>query len=175
MQNVFEYIILRALEFGIYDFIIFIFALSLFYAIFKKFKILGDSTLINGVIAFSIAFLIFGYPVIVGYSLTVPMVKFFTQTMTFILLFFVGILVASFFYPDLTGFLKDAYSDSTSYIWIGIILTIAALVLSGLLGVMWQSSPIPGSIQTPSDLSGTTAGIIILMAVILIASSVAVS
>ncbi len=175
MQNIFEYIILKSLEVGIYDLLIFVFALTLFYAIFKKYKILGESVLINGVLSFIIAFLIFGYPVIVGYSLTLPLVKFFTQTMTFVLLFFVGILIASMFYPDLSGFLTKAYSDSTSYVWIGVILTLVALLLSGVLGVMWQQAPIPGNIQIPSDLSGSAAGLIILLAVILIASSVAVS
>jgi len=174
MVNVFEIVIKKSLELGFYDLLIFIFALTLFYALLKKFKILGESPTINAIIAFIMAFFIFGYPVLVGYSLTMPLTKFFTSSMLYILLFFMGILISSFFYPDLPKFLSKTFTSRT-FMWIAGFFVILSIVMSGLLNVLWESAAVEGGVQVSSDLSFIAAGIIVFLLVVLIAASVAVS
>jgi len=174
MQNVFEIVIKKALEVGFYDLLIFVFALTLFYAMLKKFKILGESPTINAIIAFTMAFFIFGYPVLVGYSLTMPLTKFFASSMIYILLFFMGVLISSFFYPDLPKFLSKTFTSRT-FIWVAGFLVLLSIVTSGMLNVLWESATIEGNIQAPADVSFIAAGIIVFLLVVLIAASVAVS
>ena len=174
MENVFEIVIRKALEVGFYDLLIFVFALTLFYALLKKFKILGESPTINAIIAFVMAFFIFGYPVLVGYSLTMPLTKFFASSMLYILLFFMGILISSFFYPDLPKFLTKTFTSRT-FIWIAGFLVLLAIITSGLLNVLWESASVEGNVQSPPDVSFIVAGIIVFLLVVLIASTVAVS
>jgi len=171
MENVFEIIIGKLIEVGFYDLLIFIFALTIFYAILRKVKILGESPIVNAVLAFSIAFMVFGFPVIVGFSLTLPLVTFFTHSFVWILMFFFGFLIASFFYPDLPKFLAEKFT-SRSMISIGIAIGISAVVISGLIAVFWATPPGEGRIQIPLDVTITAAGVIIFVVLLIVASSV---
>ncbi len=174
MENIFEILITKLIEVGGYDLIIFIFALTVFYAILKKYKILGESQGINAVVALTIAFLIFGYPVLVGFSLTLPLAKFFTQGLLWIMLFFMGILIASLFYPDLPKFISKTFKTRT-VIWVAIFFTVVSLILSGFVSVLWASPPASGNVEIPFDLSITTAGVLLFMVALIIGSAVATS
>jgi len=174
MENIFKLLIEKLLEVGFYDLLIFIIALTIFYAIFKKFKLLGESPVINGVLAFSIAFLIFGFPVILNYSLVLPMATFLTQTFLFLLVFLVGFMAASFFYPDLPKFLAEKFT-SRSMLSIGITIGIAVAILSGMFNLLFIT---PSAEETtaplaPREVSTLAAGIIIFVILILVAGAVA--
>jgi hypothetical protein len=173
MENVFEVVVKKLLEVGFYDLLLFIFSLTLFYAILKKVKILGESPLINAVVAFTIAFLIFGFPVIVGFSLTLPLVTFFTHSFVCILMFFLGFLIASFFYPDLPKFLAEKFT-SRSVMWIGIAIGISVAIISGLISVFFATpTGTEGGIKIPMDTVITAAGVIIFVILLIIAGSIA--
>ncbi len=173
VANIFEPIIRRLIEVGFYEFLLFLFSLAMFYALLKKSKVLGESPLINAVIAFVGAFLVFGYPVIIGISLTMPLTTFFTQAVIWILLIFVGLLLASFFYKDLPGMLAEQFKRRTTLyemLAVGLVL----LVTSGLISVLWQgvaAPAAPGAPTPPQDVLLIAAGVIIFIVVILIGAS----
>jgi hypothetical protein len=173
MENVFELLIKKLLEVGFYDLLIFIIALAIFYAILRKIKILGDSPVVNAALAFCIAFLIFGFPVIVGFSLTLPFVTFFTHSFVWILIFFIGMLIASFFYPDLPKFLAEKFTSRTM-ITIAALIGLATIFISGMIGVIFATPPSEGGgIEMPIDTIAITAGLIIFIILLIVAGSVA--
>lgn len=175
MVNVFELLIQRLVEVGFYDVLIFIIALAIFYAILRKVKILGDSPIVNAALAFCIAFLIFGFPVIVGFSLTLPFVTFFTHSFVWILIFFVGMLIASFFYPELPKFLAEKFT-SRSMISIALVIGLATIIISGMIGVIFATPPSEGGgIVLPMDTIAIAGGIIIFVILLIVAGSVATS
>lgn len=171
MENIIEIFVQKMLEAGVYDLAIFVLALAIFYALLDKFKFLGGSKTVNAVIAFCVAFLILGYPVLVGFSLTLPFSIFFSQTLLWIMLFFIGLLIASMFYPDLPSFLSEHFMDSRTMLWVGITLTIISIVVSGMIGIFYERPATEGMIQVPPDLSVMATGIIIFLAVLLIGSA----
>jgi|GEM_PF-1979066 len=178
MTSPFEEIIQRLIDLGFYDFFLpFILSSAIFYALLKKSKIISESSLVNATLALSIAFLIFGYPVIAGISLASPFSNFFVQITIWILIFAFGFLLASLFYPDITKFLTSYFVERRSrFIWVAIVLGIIAFITSGLVSVLTGplgQTPKPG--QTPSpplDVIALAAGIFILIAIIVIAASV---
>lgn len=175
MENVFEILIKKLLDVGFYDLLIFIIALAIFYAILKKVKVMGDAPVLNAALAFCIAFLVFGFPVIVGYSLTAPFVKFFTHSFVWILIFFVGMLVASFFYPDLPKFLAEKFTSRT-ILNIGIVLGIVTLLLSGMINVIFATEPSEsGGIAISTDVVAIIAGMIIFIVLLIVAGTVVTS
>jgi hypothetical protein len=172
MASPIEEIIRKMLEVGFFDIIIFVISAAIFYAILKKFKLLGESPLINGAIAAGIAFLIFGYPVIVGFSLTLPLTTFFAHSFVWILTFFMAFMLASFFYPDLPKFLAEKFT-SRSMISIAIVIGIVIALLSGLAGVLLQSPAKPGTPQTPLNVTTTIGAVLLFVIILIVAGSMA--
>ena len=174
MENVAEIVINKLLEVGFYDVLIFVIALAVLYGILDKVKFFGGSTIVNVALAFSVAFLIFGFPIILNYSLILPMAKFFMHSFLWILIFFVGMLVASFFYPDLPTFLTEKFT-SRSVFYITIAIGVATAVISGLVSVLWAAPPSDESISAspPTDVVIVAAGVIIFVILLVIAGSIA--
>jgi len=171
MASPIEIVINKLLEVGFYDVLLFALSLAIFYAILKKVKILGESPAVNAVVAAAIAFMIFGFPVMVGFSLTLPLATFFTHSFVWILMFFLGFIIASFFYPDLPKFLAEKFT-SRSVISIGIAIGISVAVLSGLVSVFWaRPAGQPGGIQIPTDTVVTAAGVIIFVILLIVAAA----
>lgn len=172
MENIFEMLITKLLEVGFYDFLIFVMALGMFYGILRKIKFF-ESQLVTAVLAFSIAFLIFGYPVLMNYSLVLPFTAFFTQSFLFILVFFIGMLIASFFYPDLPKFLGEQFTSRTM-IFVGVTIGVAVALISGSTTLIWltpaQESP---RASAPSEVTTIASGVIIFMILLIIAGSIA--
>lgn len=172
MENIFEILVTKLLEVGFYDFLLFVIALGLFYAILKKTKFF-DSPVVTGVLAFSIAFLIFGYPVLMNFSLVLPFTAFFTQSFLFILVFFIGMLIASFFYPDLPKFIGEHFTSRTM-MFVGITIGVAVALISGSTTLIWltpaQEDPRPSA---PSEVTSIASGVIIFMILLIIAGSIA--
>lgn len=174
MENVFEILINKLLEVGFYDLLIFLIALAVFYGILQKIKFFEGSRGINAILAFSIAFLIFGFPIIVNYSMVLPMAKFFTQSFVFILVFLVGTLVATFFYPDLPKFLLESIT-SRSTLYVSIAIGLAVAITSGAVSVLWATTPIEevAGPVVPADTTLVAAGVIIFVILIIVAGSIA--
>jgi len=172
MSDVFTLLISKLVGLGFFNLLIFLLALALIYALLKQRKVFGDNPIINGIVAFSIAFFIFAYPVISGISLVVPITTFFSQAFVFILLFFIGLLIASFFYPDFSTTLSQFFR-SRNVLFAMIALSLALFATSGLVGIIYSATfgP-PGKPAAPPQNVLLIAGLIIATVVLLIAGSI---
>ena len=181
MVNVSSLLASKLIGLGFLDIVVFLFVLSVIYALLKKMKILGTSPIVNSVIAFSIAFMVFIYPVVSGINLTVPLSNFFTELMIFVLVFFAGFLLASFFYPDMGKVLASVMTKSTT-LWIMVSLGVALFIISGLLTAFIShtsvsnsqpmNTPQPGQTGSINDIYVIIAGLIILVIILIIAGAV---
>ncbi|HLC39701.1 MAG TPA: hypothetical protein VJJ76_02360 [archaeon] len=174
-QDIFEPIINKLLSLGILNaMLLFLFA-AIAYALLKKSKIFGESEILNGVVAFIIAFLIFIFPFITGVSLVNPISIFFTQSIVIIIFLMIGFIMASFFYPDMPKVLADQFTRrSTLYVMIG--LAIGLFITSGLVTTLlaaFSGPKIPKSeTGPPSDVLIIGAGLILFIIILLVATSV---
>jgi quinol-cytochrome oxidoreductase complex cytochrome b subunit len=175
-MNPFEIVAEKLINLGFYDFLFpFIITSAIFYGLFKKTKILGDSVVINGVLALSIAFLIFGFPKLVGVALATPFSRFFVQATIWVLIIGIGVLIAGFFYPDLTAFLSKAIERRT-ILFAMIVLGVAFFITSGLLGVFiggWSPGEGEGDGGVSTDIIIIGVAVIIFIVLIFIASGIA--
>lgn len=173
MTTPFELVVRKMIDLGFYDFVFpFIITSAIFYALLKRSRFLGESVATNAVIALSIAFLIFGFPVIVGFSLATPLSTFFTQATVWILIFIIGMVMASIFYPDFLKLLAETFTKRTT-VYEMIAIAVALMITSGLVGVFTQAfAPAPGVLAAPRDVIIIIAGIIIFVILILIAASI---
>jgi len=177
-QDIFQPIVSKLLGMGILNaMLLFLFA-AIMYAILRKSKIFGDSEIINGVIAFIVAFFIFVFPFLTGISLVNPLSIFFTQSMVILIFLVVGFMAASLFYPDMPSVLGKTFtSRGTLMVMIG--LAIGLFVTSGLVTVLISAFSSPSgnsgngsSGGAPSDVLIIGAGVILFIIVLLVASSV---
>ena len=173
MANFFELIAQKLVEFKFFDFFFpFILISALLYALLRKSKFLGDmkeGQTLAAIIALSVAFLVFGYPVLVGFSFGTQLSAFFTQLTIIALMFIMALVFASMFYPDFPKMLSEKFvSPSKVYWFIGIV--IALFVTSGLVGILFQGSGDTESPQTPREVILIIAGIIIFIIIIMIAA-----
>lgn len=172
MVDISSLIIQKFLSYGLFNILIFLLVLTLLYAFLRTKKILGDNPVINAVIAFSIAFLVFAYPIISGVNLVLPLSSFFTQLFIISLVLFLGILIAGIFYPNLLEFLGKAF-QSRNVLFGMIALALSLFVTSGLISVIFM--PTSGATQQArdaADMSLFVAGLIILFVILLIASHI---
>jgi len=174
-QDIFQPIVSKLLGMGILNaMLLFLFA-AIIYAVLRKAKIFGDSEIINGVIAFIIAFFIFIFPFVTGVSLVNPLSIFFTQSMVIIIFLIVGFIAASFFYPDMPKMLGETFTRrSTLMVMIG--LAIGIFVTSGLVTTLLAAFTSPkvgigGPGSPPADVLIIGAGLILFIVVLLVASS----
>jgi len=172
MENIFATVVQRFVDFGFYDLVVFALALAIFYAILKRVKIFGESPAVIGTIAFAIAFMVFGYPVIIGYSMVTPFVSLFTQTTVFIMVFVIAFLIASFFYPDMPKFLEESFK-TRGMLMNALAIGIGIAIMSGAVSVLWNAPKgnegLPGA---PTELSIMAGAVIVLIIILILASSV---
>lgn len=179
MADPFTLVVEQMIKLGFYNFVFpFMITAALFYALFRKSKILGESVVINGVVALSIAFLIFGYPVIAGISLATPLATFFTQATVWILILVIGMVFASIFYPDLGKMLLDQFTKRTT-LYQMLALAVALFITSGLVVTLIQgaSGPPakPGEVKPPAppaDVVLIASALIIFLVLLMIAASI---
>jgi hypothetical protein len=139
MANPFQTFVQRLIDLGFYDFVFpFIITSALLYALLRKTKIFGESVAVNAVVALSIGFMIFGFPVLAGLTLATNWSIFFTQATVFLLIFFVALLLSSLFYPDLMKMLAEQFTRRTT-LYQMIALAVTLLVTSGLVVVFTNS------------------------------------
>jgi len=161
-------------EIGFGNVFVFILTTAIFYAVLRKVKILGESEMINAVIAVIAAFLVaFWIPIYTGFSFVSSMSAFFAQSTAILLFIMIAFLLAGFFYPNLAGMLTDQFKTrGTLYIMIG--LGLALLIMSTLVASFWSVFPPakPGTVAPSTDILLVTAAVIIFVVVLLIAASV---
>lgn len=177
MSSPFEIVVQNMVNLGFYNFIFpFIITSAIFYALLRRSKVFGESIVVNAVVSLSIAFMIFGYPVIAGVSLATPLATFFTQATVWLLIIFVGIIIASLFYPNLSDMLTKQMTHRTT-LFMMIALAIALFVTSGLVTVFtgtFNKPVTPGSPPSiPTDVILIAAGLIIFIVLLLIATAIA--
>lgn len=170
MSDIFSPIVMKLISLGFMNFLIFLLVLAVMYAILKKTKILGGSPVIDGIVSFVVAFMVFAYPILTGISLAIPLTTFFTQAFVFVLLFVVAFLIASLFYPNLLQWLPTVFT-SRNALWGMIGLALAIFVTSGVVSVMYTSTASQTTPSVPRDVSIVAAGLVILIVVLIISSS----
>jgi quinol-cytochrome oxidoreductase complex cytochrome b subunit len=175
-MNPFEIVINKMISLGFYTYLFpFIITVAIFYALLKKSKVFGESIVINAVVALSIALLVFGFPVIAGVSLASPLSIFFTQATVWILIFVIGILLASFFYPELTKMLLETFKRRT-VLMLMLVIGVVLFITSGLLSVFtYGLAPKPGAggaPGTPLDVIYITVALMIFIVLIIVAAYV---
>lgn len=175
MATPFELVIQKMIDLGFYNFVFpFILTAAIVYALLRRSKFLGESVATNALVALTVAFLVLGFPVIVGFSFAVPLSTFFTQATIWVLILVIGVLMASIFYPDLMKILGETFTKRTT-IYEMLALAVALFVTSGLVGVFTQPISAPGKIgalTAPRDVIIIIAGIVIFIVLILIAASI---
>lgn len=174
-QNIFEPIVKRMYELGIINaFLLFLFS-AIFFAILNKSKALGESVVINAIVSFIASFLIFIAPILMGINLVKPASLFFVQSASVILFLLMGVLLASFFYPDLPKMLARQFVRRTTFFaMLG--LGIALFVTSGLISTFWlgtDTSQTQGNTGVVPDVVIIAAGLIIFVVVLMVASAIA--
>lgn len=171
MANFFEMIVQQLNEFGFYNFFFpFVISAVLLYALLRKTKLFGEmkeGQIISAIISLSVAFLVFGYPVLAGYAFGAQLSTFFTQLTVLGLLFVLALVFASMFYPDFPKMLSEKVSNPAFvYVFIGVAFIL--LVTSGLLGVFTQD--VGEGPRPPRDVILIITGLIIFIVIIIIAT-----
>lgn len=169
MVNIFQLAVERLVDLGFYNFLLpFILFATVLYAVLRKTKILGESVFIHGIISVTVALFIFGMPVLVGASITQGLSAFLTQAAVIIVVIVVGMLIASFFYPNFVEKLPDIFKGGgpTAFIlWI----TVGVAAVVGLFSVFGMNiSKLFSAVKIPGDLAGMTVVIAVVFIVFLI-------
>jgi len=174
MPNYFEIFASKLDELGVFTYLLpFILISAMTYAL--KSKILSDSPFINGVVSLSMTFMVvFGFPIATGFSIAPPLSTFFMQVSVFMLVFIIGTMIASIFYPNMSEWLPTVFK-SRGMLMNLLGVSIALFVTSGLVGVFTTGLGAGGG-ETPSaprDVILIASGLVIFIVVILIATQVA--
>lgn len=173
MTDIFTTAITTLQEWGFFNFFFpFILLTALFYALFRKSKAIGESPLINGVVSIVISFMVLDFQVITGFNLQTPFATFFTGATVFILVFLVGFLLASFFYPDLNEFLQSVFVRRGTLFGM-IIIGLTIMLVSGFIVFLTTRPPAqPTQSVISSDVANLLAGIILFVVVLVLAISI---
>jgi hypothetical protein len=174
MADIFAPILSKLVNLGFFNFLIFILAMVLIYALLRQRKIFGENPLINGLIAFSIAFFVFAYPILGGVSLVFPLTTFLSQAFVFVLVLFIGFLLASFFYPNFPEVLGRFFQTRGALAGL-IALAVALFVTSGLVSIIYTAISPPSAQRgpsTPPENMLLIAGLILAVVILLLAGSV---
>lgn len=147
---VFQQAIETLIELGFYKFFLpFILISAIVYAVLRKSQLFGESPIISGIISMSIAFFVFGLPVLGGLSLVKPLTSFFGQITVVILIISFGLLMTGLFVPDLMGKLGE-WATGGGIVWWMIVIVLLIAVSSGLF--YFISSPMSVSLGSGGKL-----------------------
>lgn len=174
MADVFQPVIDQLIGLGFLNALMLLFFSVILYAVLKKSKILGESDVLNGIIAFIAAFFVFIFPFITGINLIPNFSVFFTQTVVILLFLIIGFIMAALFYPDMPSFLAEHFTHR-SILSTMIALALALFIISGLVTSLLASFTSPklggGGTGPSSDVLIIAAGLIIFVVVLIVASS----
>lgn len=152
--------------------LVFTFIFTIFYALLRKSKVLGESPAMNGAVSFVAAFLVTWFSVSIM-PLTQPLSIFFAQGTTILLFMIFGFIAASLFYPDLPKMLTERFTRRGTLI-VMIILGITLLITSGLISTLWATAnipPKPGETRIPTDIILVAVAVIIFVVILAAAAA----
>jgi hypothetical protein len=176
MADIFEPIITQFISLGFLNALMLFFFSAILYAILRRSKILGESAIINGFIAFIAAFLVCVFPFITGINLIPNFSLFFTQSVVVLLFLVMGFILAGLFYPDMPQFLAEHFTHR-SILSVMIALGIALFVISGLVSAFLASFTSPklasGGPAPSSDVLIIGAALIIFVVILIVAGAAA--
>jgi len=152
--------------------------MAIIYVFLQRSKIV-QSKFLAFTIAFFSSLLVLVFPIIAGIDISIFLSTFFAHLFVIVIVFFVGLIAASIFYPDFTKILERF--THRSMIVATIIIALIAFVTSGIItflvstlgGPQIPSGPNPN--PTPSDVAFTlgTLVLLIIFAAIIFAASYA--
>jgi hypothetical protein len=129
---IFEQAINALIELGFYKFLLpFILIAAIIFALLRKTQVFGESPLIGGIISISIAFFIFGLPVLSGANIVKPLTSFFGQISVIILIIAFGLLISGLFVPNLMGKMGE-WMTGGGFVWWMIVIVVIIALTSGL-------------------------------------------
>lgn len=176
--SVFEVVIEKLVSLGFYDFFFpFMITSVIIYALLRKSKVIGESNVLNAVVALSIGLLVFGFPVLTGVTFGTQLSTFFVQSTVWILILVAAVIIAGVFYPDIWRVAGEQFK-SRNFLFYSLAIAVGIFVTSGLLTVFTsignpaitgEEPEVPGP---PSDIVIIIAALIIFMILIIIAASV---
>lgn len=174
----FEVVVNKLVSLGFYDFFFpFLIITVILYALFRKSKVLGESSVLNAVVALSIGLLVMGFPVLTGVTFGTQLSTFFVQSTVWILVLVVAVVIASAFYPDIMKIAFEQFKNR-SFLYYMLAIGVGIFVISGLFSVFTnvgnpavtgKEPDVPGP---SSDIVIIIAALIIFMVMIIIAASV---
>ena len=136
MPDLFRPIAEKLVEIGFLGFVLpWLITAAIFWGLLKRSK-LFDSVYINGILALSASFFLWGY--LIGgtaIELGAPLATFMAQTSVLILVMVFGLMAASMFYPDLSKTLGDNFK-TRSAMYIMIALFFGLFFTSGLYKII---------------------------------------
>lgn len=143
MANVFETVILKMRDMGMFQFMLpFMLTSAIFYGLLRKSRIFGDefrSITVNAVVSLVAAFMVWSAPIILGVDIETGLASFFLQGTTATLVVLVGMLITSMFFPpDLAAELKSLNilgRHGGKFLLLSFVVVAAVLVSSGLIDV----------------------------------------
>jgi len=154
--------------------------MAIVYVFLQRSKIV-ESKFLAFTIAFFSSLLVLVFPIIAGIDISIFLSTFFAHLFVIVIVFFVGLIAASIFYPDFTKILERF--THRSMIMIMIIIALVAFVTSGIIsflistlgGPQIPSTSNSNSNPTPSDITFTlgTLVLLIVFAVIIFAAGYA--
>lgn len=143
MNNVFEHLTQQLVGIGFFTYFVpFVIVTAIFYALLKKSRILGDSVFVNGMVSISAGLLVFGAPILIGIDISRTLSLFFIQAFSFLLVFFIGVLISALFYPNLLKVLEETMKRRTT-MYAMLAIGLALFILSGLFSITYESGTQP--------------------------------
>lgn len=143
MANMFETVILKMRETGMYQFLLpFMLTMAIFYGLLRKSKIFGnprETVSINAVVSIVASFMVWSAPILLGVNIEQSLAAFFVQGTTATLVLLVGLLITSMFFPpdlptELSKVLK-APKHVSAFIILGLLIGAAVFFSSGLINI----------------------------------------
>jgi hypothetical protein len=175
MADVFEPVVKKLFEWGLGNVIVFFLSVAIFYAILRKSKVLGESAIVNGIVAGITAFLVsFWFPIYTGVTLVNSMTAFFSQSIAILIFLIVGFLMAGLFYPNMPEMLMEQFKRRT-VLAVMLALALVLFITSGLVSTMWSLATVPTEPGKPSgpspDIYLITTAVILFIIILLVGSS----
>lgn len=177
-ESVFEVVVQKLVSLGFYDFFFpFLITSVILYALLRKSKVLGESNVLNAVVALSIGMLVFGFPALTGVVFGTQLSTFFVQVTVFLVILVAAVVMASVFYPDIMKMAGEQFKNR-NFLYQMLALGIAIFVISGLFTVFTSlgnpaiTGKEPETPGPPGDIVIIVAALIIFMIIIIIAASV---
>lgn len=159
MVTPFETVIKNLQELGFFQFLLpFLLTAAIFYGLLRRSKVFGppeQNIAVNAIVALIAAFFVWAYPILVGVDVETQFAKFMFQSTVAILVFVVGLMIASMFFPeDLPRQIGERLKGAKGVgivVVAGVLIGFAVLLSSGLTGIVLPDIAIGGGL-TPDTI-----------------------